>query len=124
MLPLGEPQESAPRDSDPLGRSLTRPCLESRTRKYEIDLSNDLSPAESLRSPCPRLGNLFLPILRRCRWLKRGQKSTRDSGDFINCPKERCLVRLGRRVKAADLPYELQRSRTDLCVSHRRFEVE
>src|SRR5215813_5213803 len=28
---------------------------------------DDLSPAESLRSPYPRLGDLFLPILRRCR---------------------------------------------------------
>src|SRR5262245_34829993 len=107
MLPLGEPQESVPRDSESLERSLTRPCLESRARRYELDLSNDLSPAESLRSPYPRFGDLFLPILRRCGGLERGQKSTRDSGDFINSPKECCLVRLGRRVEAADLPYEL-----------------
>src|ERR1700732_1201200 len=82
------------------------------------------SSAESLVATRLRLGGFFLSILRRCMWVERVEKTSRDRGDFIDRSQERSFVRLRRFVKAADFSHELERGSSNLLASDGRIEVE
>ncbi len=52
------------------------------------------------------------------------EKTGRDLGYFVDCSKERGLVRFRRFAKAANFSNELQRRISNLLLSGRRVEVE
>ncbi len=52
------------------------------------------------------------------------EKTSTDSSNFVDRCVEGFFVCLGRLVKAADLPDELQRGVANLCIGHGWIEVE
>src|SRR5208283_4988657 len=91
----------------------------SVTATYSAD-----SSAKSLRRPSFRLRGLFFPILRQRGGFERTQKTGRDLGYFIDGSQKRAFVGLRGFVKTTDLPHELERSSSNLCVSYWRIEIE
>ena len=79
---------------------------------------------EPLSGACSCLGGLFCAIPRRCVCLKRPEKVTADRSYFVNGSEKCSFVGFRWLVEAADLSHELQRSRTNLFLRHRRLEVE
>src|SRR5208282_940641 len=82
------------------------------------------SSAESFCGASSRLGGLFFAILRWRGRVQGMEKTSRDTGDFVNCRQERGFIGLRRFVKTGDFPHELERSRSHLLVGDRRIEVE
>src|SRR5215208_2256459 len=83
-----------------------------------------LSPTESKRRACLRLGRLFLPVLRRGGGFARGEQPLRDPCYVFDGRVEGRLVRLRGLVEAGYLPHVLQRSGFYLLLGCRWCEVE
>src|SRR5690242_12155613 len=79
---------------------------------------------KSLRCPNLRLHCFFFPILRRCSGLQRPQEATRNLRHFFDRRKEGSFVSLRGLVESADFAHELQGSRSNLLLSHRRIEIK
>jgi len=67
---------------------------------------------------------LLLAVPRRCGGFERVEEASRNRGDLVDGGRERGFVSLRWLVEATDFSHELQRSRPNLLVCHRRFEVE
>ena len=79
--------------------------------------------AESSDRTRPCFSGLLLPILRRCRGFERSYKCARNSSYVIDSGSEGLFIDSSRPVEAANFSDELQRSRADLCLGRRRFEI-
>lgn len=83
-----------------------------------------LSNSESLSSAKFRFPGFLFPILRGRASFERAEKTSGNAGDFLDSGEKGVLVGVGRFGEAADLPHELERSRTNLFIGNGRIEVE
>jgi hypothetical protein len=121
---LVDDSHAYPESGQPQGQhQARRTCANDEHLRWvgPVDLAHSGKSQGSARF---RFGGFLFAISRGRVGLKRVEQLARRGLDFIDRAEESGFIGLGGSVKPAHLAHELQASRANLIVGHRRVEVE